>query len=696
MTALTLDTLSCNVKQVLASKAKGSELYLDKFGALSEDIKRRASIVELFYRSRQFFREAISNPKKWEEYVLTVVQVLDHEYKGPQASFLFMRLMAPAGISIFRSRFNESLSTLSVACSWISEHCMQDLFIMLMHETKTLEHNINTALAALPHPIQDYFLNPDIDLKLGALKKIFELKPTSRVGEILYSRLKAQTGENALYFPHEMVPGIPLTDFSVAKVSSFADRGFIDELLARFSEAHEGLEEIHRFCKSLKDFAHVYFLYKKHESATKVVISFTKSYMPMIKDLTKERDLSPEKRFPLLISRMSRHPFSARMFDTICLNFQTNQRLSKVAGYSDHKFDEEVDIAPFLSLTEEYFASYRPFFKYHLSHLHGAHMFEKKFVYKEQLPKEVSAELKIVSCFDARFQKVDEAFLGPSLPEFLPSLDAWNRYIETVQKFLDKAYKIPSLEADPKAIKALKKILQSAVDPAPLEVGGGGARAEVVITNPVLDEEPEESVSAQQEQTRLIFGAAKSSKALDLYAEIGKEAFSFSYAPRVLNWFEAPEEVLALEPYNTMDASSQKTMVQIHAFSLKVDHFLKSRYCQKRIWRNAAKVRDEDLYVIPGYMSIDGINHKGVFEYCVTDQCYHRCFKIFRRDERFSDYLDAPDFDYAKAFPSLQETATKRKPIVATCDGDFEVVIDPFGAAHFEDDGISYTLLNLN
>lgn len=691
MSVQTFDTLLSNAQTVLASKSAGSVLYLDKIGVPQNELIKRASIVELFYRTKLYTAHSLTEPKKWNDYVLTVVQILDEEYRGSQASFLFMRLVAPLGITIFASRFNASLNMLSVANSWITEHCMQDMFMNLIHEVKTLQREIAGELAKLPLPIQQYFLDPDMAVKVQAIKALFALRPQNPVGEILYSKLKAQKKEVALFFPYEKALGIPLFEFSTSKVTAFATAGFIEELKATYPESSEAFEEIHTFASMLKQFAHVYFLYKKHGAATDVCISFTNGYMPKIKDIKAESKMTAEQRKPLVINRMAKHPFTVRMFDTICINCQVNEKLSQEAGFSDYRFDEEIDIKPFLDLTNEYFTTYRPFFLRHLSHLHGACDFEKKKIYKQQLPREVSEELHVVAGFDERLTSFLSEFKGPKLPGSLPSHETWNSYIEALKKFLASAYKAPSLKMAPRETKGLKAAIQLLIEPhpAPEPLVGGGAAIEEVIEEELLAEED------QIASARALFGKSKHAKVVDLYAEIEKLPLDVVYATRVKNWFTSSQEVLAIEPYAHLSEPLKRKMVQIHAFSLKVDHFLNSNFCQKRVWIHAATGREDDLYVIPGFMTFEGRTMRGVFEYCKNHEFYHRTFKELTEHEQFSDYLDAPTFDYDKAFPSLLDAAREQTKVFASCNGDFDVMIDAFGSAHFEDDGVSYILLNL-
>lgn len=697
---ITFDGLLANAQRVLSSKSDASELYLDKQGAIQDDSAKRASIVELFYRTKTFLSYSASDYKKWHQYVITVSEIVEHEYKGSHASFLFMRLVAPLGIAVFSNRFNTSLCTLSVANTWITEHCMQDLCIVLMHEIKLIQQEISAELDKLPVSVQQYFINPDMSLKVQSIKDIFAKKPQTAIGEILFSKLRAQSKEQALYFPYEKALGISLFEFSTSKVSAFAHEGFIAELKTTYPDVADSFDEINAFCSLIKQFAHVYFLYKKHDAATQVCISFTNGYMPKIKDIRKESKMSTEDRRLLVINRLAKHPYAARMFDTVCINCQTNERLAKEAGFSDYKFDHKIDIEPFLKVSEEYFTSYRPFFLKHLSHLHGAYVFEKRSIYKTQAPREVSEELKVIMGFDAKFTDFLKEFKGPAVPDAIPSLESWNAYIANLKVFLSKAYKAPVLKVAAGEVRSLKQAIHLSMEPKGPEVTAGGASSKPNALESVLLEEEIESDEeidevAQIASAKAIFNASKHAKVVDLYEEIEKKPLDVVYADRVKNWFVSPEEVLAIEPYASMSEPLQNKMVLIHAFSLKVDHFLNSKFSQKRVWHNATFSRDDDLYVIPGYMIFEGKRLRGVFEFCKNHEFYHRVFKELSGDERFSDYLDAPDFDYGKAFPTLHAAAREQKKVFASCNGDFDVMIDAFGAAHFEDDGVSYILLNL-
>jgi hypothetical protein len=697
MSALSFDSLISNTQMVLASKSTSNVLYLDKAGACQKELDKRASIVELFYRSKSFSEISVSDGKKWHEYVMTVVKVLDEEYKSPEASFLFMRLVAPLGIRIFQSRFNESLNMLAVGNSWMTEHCMQDVFMVLMHDIKMLQREISVELAKLPEDLHPYFLNPHSSVKTEAIRALFSYRPQSPVGEILYSKLKAQKKEISLYFPYEKALGVPLFEFSTSKVTAFANPAFIEELKTTYPETEMAFDEIHAFTSLLKQFAHVYFLYKRHGAAMEVCVSFTNGYMPKIKDLKAESKMTLEERRPLIISRMAKHPFTVRMFDVVCMNMQANERLSKEAGFSDYRFDEDVDIKPFLDLTEEYFSSYHTFFLRHLSHLHGAMDFEKKKIYKMQTSREVSEELHIVASFNQSFISFLSEFKGPKIPEFLPSRETWQAYISNLRQFLLHAYKAPSLKAAAKETRSLKEAIHELMaPPAPMPAArGGGGGALEVLEEAVVIEEPVVPEEEQIASARALFGKSKHAKVVDLYAEIEKNPLDIVYASRITNWFTAQDEVLALEPYTHMSEQLQRKMVQIHAFSLKVDHFLSSKFSQQKVWVHKASGREDELYVIPGFMTFEGRSLRGVFEYCKNDEFYHRVFKELKSDESFSDYLDEPTFDYDKQFPTLHAAAKPKSKVFASCNGDFEVMIDAFGSAHFEDEGIAYTLLNL-
>ena len=174
---------------------------------------------------------------------------------------------------------------------------------------------------------------------------------------------------------------------------------------------------------------------------------------------------------------------------------------------------------------------------------------------------------------------------------------------------------------------------------------------------------------------------------------------AFRYASRVIDWFEAPHEMLALPKYVSMPRFLQDKMIRLHAFSLQIDLFLNSDYSFKTTWTNPKKDRLEDLYRLPGQMSFEGQTLRGVFEYCIdpaTGVCYHRCFKELTEGALLGDYLENKDFDYLVDYPELSKESAKAPKIYKIAEKALEVTIDPLKRISFVDVGVSFCLFRLN
>lgn len=750
MSFLTFDTLFKSAQEVYDSKTSGTPLYLDKSGKPTKDVNNKASIVDIFYRMQEFFPLAQSQPPQWKKLVFTITCVIENEYTTIEACFLFRKLIKQVDDELtyapvlLPKKLIRPLFSMASFTMWIGEHCMQDLFINLRKEFTNIFEEAVIAIKKLPRPLHPYFLSRCDSTRMPALKTLWDARPKTPYGEILFAKLKPEKSEQSFSIGNTLHEEQNNYSYSPSKITAFTNAAFIAELNELYPSLEDGLDEINTYCLLMSDFINTTALFNKFTNSARMLASFEDTFFD---DFISSRELKA-KGLPAVDLLAFDKSYSAKLARLI---MNKNKLLNTEDGYSDVVYDSEFIFKPFLDLADDYESSYQAFFFDHLDQLKNAHDKEKRALLSLKSLTEYKPYFSPALSFDNRFDKIRERFLGPKFSEFIPSAEAWQKYIIDVKTHLHKAYKNPSvaecklthqsqkvvalLEKKP-ATKTLIKHLEGDLEKSktteePKTARGGagvGACATATIaSSPCLAVETpkarggagaawpihsiketraissaedvsssEVMLEAQIKKARQFFSISKKSKLVDLYEEIEKAEFDFTYSPRVLDWLESPEIALGVPPYNTMGIELQQKMVHIHAFSLKVDHFLNSRFSQKRIWKSAAKGLEEDLYVIPGYMLIKGISYKGVFEYCLSDECYHRCFKILKAEDRFSDYLDAPNFDYEKAFPSLHETTRGSGSFKTIGMEDFEVTIDPLGAAHFEDRGVSYTLLNLN
>jgi hypothetical protein len=690
MTINPLETLFAHSSSVLESKSKKSNLFLDRHGEVADDPSRKASIVELYKLGLRHFAHAKAHADAWNGFRDNCVRILDVEAES-KASFLFMRLMAPLGFSLVGREHQEKFNTLTVTSMWISEHCLQDMLMNLVFQIKSLERQIHDTQLELGPEISTFFLTDDKEEKKKALSELHNLKPKSIVGEILYAQLIGVPDDSSIAIPNYETDPPKLIKLSLRRISAFADSNVIGKLKIAYPDASEGLDEIFVYSNLIRRFAHLFFLIEQHKKSSQVVGSFIGSYFEEVGLTTFKGSGGMPKSMEVAIQFQSKFPFSLELYNQLLRSRMQNDAIRSSPGYSEWKFSSEIDLAPFEALFDRYFTTYRPFFLSQLEELTALNHATKRDILTAKHFVSTSKLCREITILDVKCQRIISKFKGPKCTDSLPNRISWLSYIGSIKQHIDNLFEAPSLLPSKGILKDLKRDLELSLpkpEPVVLAVAcGGGGRDPLEALEP----EVEAAVALEDpefEDAKTIFRTPVKSHVTELYAEIRKKPLAFSYAQRVLDWFDNTGEVLAQEAYATMPEELQDKMVKIHSFSSVVDLFLNSDYSVKTVWKNRRTGKNEDLYRIAGMMSYGSVTLRGFFEFCIdpaTGVCYHRCFSELDKDKRFGDSLMMPDLDFNLSFPTLQQSLVAKETRLKTSDGRFEVTRDFLGTISFED-----------
>ncbi len=116
------------------------------------------------------------------------------------------------------------------------------------------------------------------------------------------------------------------------------------------------------------------------------------------------------------------------------------------------------------------------------------------------------------------------------------------------------------------------------------------------------------------------------------------ESSIFTYAFRVIRWFEAYSDgyldASNFPEYQHYAPAYQKQMIQYHAFSQSVDHFVE-KLALKAFWPNKYSNEPNLRYILPGEITIQGKSERGAFVYSFDQKgvLYHRFFSPKSTDE---------------------------------------------------------------
>lgn len=694
MTTLSLSTVYRNMIVVLRSKIEVSSehLYLTKQGDVSKEITQRANILDLFELAQSYYVQTVTGTLTWGHLVKACAGILDKE-ESEKATFLFLRLAAPQGINIHGGDFTEEVNTLTVTQSWITESCMQDLFFEIMRALKGIEKEIITSSESLGPEFSRFFLYNSKVIQKHVLEQIASLTPKSATGELLYTKLKASEGENCIHVPYERYGLAPAFFFSTKKVSAFSDEPFMARLFANYSDnpqVCEGLREIHHFCKTLKNFSKLYFLYRHHEKVQDIACSFLHHYVTKVKKVSSLKTMTSEEIFHHHVMTASRHPFSNRLYDVLMKTHATNEAKKTSPDYSDLKFDYEIDVKPIEELINEYDTKYKPFFRDYLDQFTNLNKQVKKRALRGHCAESTKKMIRRLSQLDHIFTDFLTHFKGPALDHFLPTKASWDEYLAKLVNFFKVSYVAPKLEASGGVKRSLEKSLSSlelSTQPPVhtiVEACGGAGMPEPAEEIAEHKHEPPEDDFTDASQ---LFRTAQISRAKELLETINKKPLALDYAERVLRWFNNPDQVLDSDDYRDKSPRIKHKMVKIHAFSTYVDLFVNSDYSAKTTWIHPKTGQPSELYRLAGTLEYEEVVLRGFFEYTIcpeTNLCYHRCFKEVdsfldgNGDEDLSRFYDAE-------YPSLASAVAVKQKKIKLSDGDFFVTKDCLDRMIFSD-----------
>lgn len=701
--SLSFIQLYSNALNVLKSKDSSVPKYLTSQGELSSNPQDKATIVDYVMLVKKHLEPLSAEIKKWKSLTKAIISVIKCE-ACDKTAYVFAKMVTPLGDLKYKNDFSQGMEILKNTSSWISQACMQDLFMEVAVELKRTEAKILEESKKLDPVISNYFSFFKPKIRIKALSAILAHKPKSLSGEILFEKLKAQKDEYSIHMPFEHVDTRFVYDFSRDRVIAFSQKEFIEELKKIYPDCVDGLDEVHDFCKILLQFAKVYFIYLKRVKLEDHLMPFFTKYLGFLEKTIKEKakesiDLDFYDLKDVVLTDYSLK-FAELMFESAKERIEKADR-SKLDG---NRFNFEADIKPCLDLFTTYDADHRPFLMALLDPLHKLN----RDIFEDMTSRfdmgVIGEILEVATKFDPDLLCQLDHFKGPQLDEKLPNSDAWRAYIKklehylcpTIEHFFNQDYRSKlkdKLEDELKEVahraEASPELLELA-PPKDIKI----QKTEYKSIRPDLSPTAEEKVVSQQ-VVKKIFSETKVIKALDLFADIGKQPMTFSYAPRVYLWFDAPEEALKVSTYKHLHSDVKKRMVKVHAFSPHVDLFINSHYSHRFDRYNEKTKKIDDLYLIPGSLTYADKSMRGFFEYTidkVTSVCYHRYFRDVPPEIRLNDYLDMPQDREDSEYPSLSCVKNVKDTKLVAPDGSITVTKDSIDRISFGDPATGMTI----
>lgn len=132
-----------------------------------------------------------------------------------------------------------------------------------------------------------------------------------------------------------------------------------------------------------------------------------------------------------------------------------------------------------------------------------------------------------------------------------------------------------------------------------------------------------------------------------------------NYAERVLDWLSDRPTHLKEESYAKLSPDAQIWQHFCHGFSLAVNPFFDTNYAISYPWTNQITGEQDTAYCIPGEVTIQNEQIRGLFVICVGADglIYHRYFHRSITQQAFLDIITNINTAYLKFdFPSLQQS----------------------------------------